>query len=166
MKLIAMMVLSILLLACQTEHSGLSDVDKEAIEASSKTWVATYNKNDWAALAELFTEDAVMMPPNSNSAIGRPAIAAWQAANENGFRIAFEIQEILGSADIAYVRGSSCVFIPLGNGQYGIDIGKFLEVRQKQANGQWLIKADAFNSDATVGSELSQSCPFSELPST
>jgi hypothetical protein len=55
-----------------------------------------------------------MMPPNSSSAIGRNEIAAWQTKNESGFRIAFDIQEIEGAGEIAYVRGRSCVFIPIG----------------------------------------------------
>jgi len=86
----------------------------------------------------------------------------WQAENESGFRIAFEIQEISGSNNLAYVRGRSCVFIPDGKGGYGIDVGKFMEIRKRQATDEWLIHADIFNSDAAVGSELPSVCPFSQ----
>jgi ketosteroid isomerase-like protein len=95
---------------------------------------------------------------------GRTAIAAWEAENENGFRIAFDIQEKEGSGDTAYVRGRSCVFIPDGDGGYGVDVGKFLELRKKQADGAWLIEADIFNSNAAQGSELLESCPIAPLP--
>lgn len=32
--------------------------------------------------------------------------------------------------------------------------------RKKQANGEWLIHADIFNSDGAVGSDLLPICPF------
>ncbi|GAC27312.1 YybH family protein [Brumicola pallidula] len=134
--------------------------ERSIIELSSQKWVDTYNSNDWHALAELFTPDATMMPPNSQLVQGREAIANWQAKNESGFRIAFDIRDIHLSGNIAYVRGRSCVFIPLGDGEYGVDVGKFLEVRKKQANGEWLIHADIFNSDGAVGSDLLPMCPF------
>jgi uncharacterized protein (TIGR02246 family) len=141
------------------------DNEHSKIALSSKKWVDTYNSNDWHALAKLFTQDATMMPPNSKLVKGREAIANWQAKNESGFRIAFDIQEIHVSGNIAYVRGSSCVFIPLGDGEHGVDVGKFLEVRKKQVNGEWLIHADIFNSDGVVGSDLLPSCPFLPLNS-
>ena len=150
--------------ACQSDSNGLSADDIKIIESSSKTWVKTYNQNDWKALALLFSNNATMMPPNSPEVRGHEAIAAWQSENESGFRIAFDIQEIDGNGQIAYVRGRSCVFIPDGNDGYLVDVGKFLEVRKKQSDDVWLIHADIFNSDSALGSELLKSCPFAAIP--
>ena len=146
--------------ACQTHVSGLSEADMTAIQAASDEWVKTYNENDWDALAELFTADATMMPPNGPAVVGRDAIAAWEAEYETGFQIAFDVQEIGGEGDFAYVRGRSCVFIPLETGDYGVDVGKYLEIRKKDENGDWLIVSDVFNSDAAMGSDLLEACPF------
>lgn len=150
--------------ACQSKVRGLSTTDISAIKASSKDWVETYNRNDWKKLATLFSPDATLMPPNSSEIVGREAIAAWEVENEDGFRIAFDLREIEGNGDLAYVRGKSCVFIPDGHGGYGVDVGKFLETRKKQADGAWLIVTDIFNSDAAIGSALGTSCPFASLP--
>ncbi|MEL7539769.1 MAG: DUF4440 domain-containing protein [Pseudomonadota bacterium] len=146
--------------ACQSCPDGLSEADVSAIQAASDEWVATYNENDWEALAKLFVADATMMPPNSPAVLGSDAIAAWEAEYETGFQIAFDVQEIEGYGDIAYVRGRSCVFIPLETGGYGVDIGKYLEIRKKDENGEWLIVTDIFNSDAAMGSDLLEACPF------
>lgn len=148
------------IVACNEQSNQLSERDRETIKASSDIWVQTYNQNDWQALASLFSVDATMMPPNSPAIIGREAIAAWEADNESGFRIAFDIQEIGGSQQIAYVRGRSCVFIPTDDGTFMVDLGKFLEIREKQPNGEWLIETDIFNSDTPLGSDLLESCPF------
>lgn len=163
-------VLTLFLLAavagCQSSLVTLSAKDQQIIEASSKKWVDAYNQNDWQALSALFSQDAIMMPPFSTAVHGREAIAAWEAENESGFRIALDIQNIDGSDVTAYVTGRSCLYVPVGEGEYGVDIGKFLEIRKKQQNGEWLIYTDIFNSDAALGSELLKTCPFAIIKNT
>lgn len=159
-KLIATLAMLMSVGACQSESGGLSETDISAIKAASHEWVTTYNKNDWDALAKLFSPDATLMPPNSPEVVGRYAISAWEAEYESGFQIAFDVQQIEGKGDLAYVRGRSCVFIPLETGGFGVDVGKFLEIRTKDANGDWLIVSDIFNSDAAIGSDLVEDCPF------
>lgn len=157
-------VLTLFLLAtiagCQSSLVSLSAKDRKVIEASSKKWVDIYNQNDWKGLSALFSQDAIMMPPYSEAVHGREAIERWEAENESGFRIALDIQNIDGSDVTAYVRGRSCLYIPISDGVYGVDVGKFLEIRKKQQNGEWLIHTDIFNSDGPLGSELLESCPF------
>ena len=157
-------LVALFLTACQSVPTDLSPKDRNAIERSSKKWVETYNQNDWEGLAALFTPDAIMMPPNGLAVHGRDAIAKWEKANETGFRIAFKLEAIEGRRGLAYVRGRSCVFIPDGAGGYGVDVGKFLEIRERRADGEWLIKADIFNSDLGVGVELLGACPFANVP--
>lgn len=158
-------VIAATLSACQSGSTGLTIDDRAAIEASSQVWVETYNRNDWQGLADLFTPDAIMMPPNGPAIRGPAAIAEWEQANETGFRIAFDLETIDGNADTASVSGRSCVFTPDGAGGYGVDVGKFLEVRKRQADGTWLIRTDIFNSDLSVGADLLDACPFDASPS-
>jgi len=145
---------AVFLVACQPAPMELSPDDHSAIELSSKHWVETYNQNDWQGLAALFTPDATMMPPNGLAVQGREAIAKWEGANEAGFRIAFKLEAIEGRGDFAYVRGRSCVFIPDGAGGYGVDVGKFVEVRKQQSRGEWLIEGDIFKCELGAGAEL------------
>lgn len=157
-------LLAVFLTACQSVPIDISPEDHSKIELSSKNWVETYNQNDWERLAALFTPDAIMMPPNGPEVQGREAIAKWERANETGFRIAFKLEAIEGRGNLAYVRGRSCVFIPDGTGGYDVDVGKFLEVRKQQSNGEWLIKADIFNSNLGTGANLLRTCPFANFP--
>ncbi|QYJ01354.1 DUF4440 domain-containing protein [Thalassovita mediterranea] len=158
----AALLAAVFLSGCQTLPPEISTIEHAEIEAASAAWVEAYNANDWEALAELFTEDAILMPPNDPAVVGREAIAAWEAENETGFRIVLDIENISGSGDTAYVRGRSCLFIPQADGSYGVDAGKFLEVRKLQENGDWLLDVDIFNSNAPAGSELLDACPFAE----
>lgn len=159
----AIAVLCLGVASCQTSPASLSEADVSAIRAASADWVATYNRNDWKGLAQLFAPDASIMPPNSPEVVGRDAIAAWEAEYEDGFRIAFDVQDIEGQGDVAYVKGRSCVFIPDDAGGYDVDLGKFIEIRKRDANGDWLIVSDAFNSDGQIGAPLLESCPFATL---
>lgn len=147
---------------CQTLPPELETDQRAMIEAASADWVAAYNANDWTALSQLFTADAILMPPNDPAVVGREAIAAWEAENEDGFRIALDIENISGSGDTAYVRGRSCVFVPTGEAEYGVDAGKFLEVRKLQENGDWLVDVDIFNSNAPAADDLLDACPFAD----
>ena len=164
LKIIFTAMLAATLTACEPAPTGFSAADRTAIEQASQNWVETYNRNDWQALAGLFAPDAIMMPPNGTPVRGRAAIAAWEQANEAGFRIAFDVQAVEGSGDVAFVRGRSCVFIPTEAGEYGVDVGKFLEVRRRQPSGAWLIEADIFNSNLAVGADLAAACPFAKYP--
>ena len=157
-------LVAVFLTACQSVPMELTPEDHSEIERSSKNWVETYNQNDWEGLAALFTPDAILMPPNGLAVHGRDAIAKWEQENETGFRIAFKLEAIEGRGGLAYVRGRSCVFIPDGAGGYGVDVGKFLEVRKQHSNGQWLIEADTFNSDLGAGADLLGTCPFANVP--
>lgn len=151
------------LVRLENGEAGPSDADiggaQDALQGAIANWVDIYNRNDWTLLAEQFTQDAVMMPPNSPAVVGRGAIAAWEAANEEGFRIALRPDEISLSGDRAIIRGRTCVFIPLADGRTSVDVGKFLEVRRRQTDGRWLISHDIFNSDLAAGSELADTCP-------
>ncbi|QPL40772.1 SgcJ/EcaC family oxidoreductase [Erythrobacter sp. A30-3] len=140
-------------------HTQPTVAEADQIRAAVANWVEIYNANDWTRLAAQFTEDAVMMPPNSPAVVGRSAIARWEAANEDGFRIALLPEEITVTGDRAFVRGRSCVFIPLDGAKTGVDVGKFLEVRHRQSDGRWLISHDVFNSDLPAGGDLADSCP-------
>ncbi|MFK8013206.1 MAG: DUF4440 domain-containing protein [Marinicellaceae bacterium] len=161
-KILPFLVFMPMTTVSSAEHEAQIKYETELHQATSK-WVETYNRNDWNALAQQFSEDAVMMPPNSLAVIGREAIAAWETANETGFRIALKPDDIRFSGKLAIIHGRSCVFIPMsedGNKDaIGVDVGKYMEVRQRSDNGKWLILKDIFNSDLPVGSPLASKCP-------
>ncbi|WP_416879438.1 YybH family protein [Litorimonas sp.] len=159
-KLAVCASLSLSIMAC-TAASDIDINDEANLRAATAHWVETYNRNDWAALANQFTEDGVMMPPNSPAIAGRDAIAEWEAANETGFRIALKADDITLLGDVAIIRGRSCVFIPLNSEETGVDIGKYVEVRERTPTGEWLISQDIFNSDLAAGEPLATECPAS-----
>ena len=122
--------------------------DVAAIRATDERFAELIIRRDFDALVELYTENAVFMPPHQPAVRGRAALRAWMSAFPNVSRFAFDVDEIDGRADLAYVRGRySMTLQPDGAPEPISDVGKFIEIRRKQADGSWLLAADIFNSD-------------------
>ncbi len=53
--------------------------DLEGLKAMQDVWQSAFDARDWAAVAAIYAEDGELMPPNSNTMIGRAAIEAFWA---------------------------------------------------------------------------------------
>jgi len=147
------MILPLVFLLCfafscqQTEVSALSDEDMAAIKATAETFSLAVSSEDFTALAELFTEEAVLMPPNLPRIQGKEAVQAWFEANPPTTEI-LTIEEIVGCGDLAFVCGTYSQTIALEGVPSPVhNIGKYIEIRRKQEDGSWLIARAIFNSD-------------------
>jgi len=130
------------------EVAALSDEDVAANEAITDAYIQAVRTEDWMAVAALYTEDAVLMPPNTPMIQGREAIQAWNEASPPITEFNLTIVEIDGRGDLAFVRGTYSMTIALEDAPGPIqDTGKYIEIRRKQEDGSWLIAVDMFNSD-------------------
>lgn len=126
---------------------SLSDGDIQNIRDLSDQFAKNIVARDYEGLANLYTEDAVFMPPGP-AATGRSAIRKWMEAFPPASKFELQIDDIDGQGDLAYVRGHfHMVMNPEGAPEPVEDHGKYVEVRRKQANGSWLMSVDTFNSN-------------------
>ncbi len=145
--LILLAVASLLFGCSGASPPAFSDADRDAIRAASSAWLQAYQANDWAAVAAMYTEDAVLMPPNQREIGGRDDIRTWFEENESGNSIELEYVEIEGCGDVAYVRGKYRMTIPVEGGEPIVDVGKLLDIRRRSADGSWLVARGMFSSD-------------------
>src|SRR3954471_20822375 len=99
------------------------DAQEQAIAAVLARYAEAANSSDAAAVAGLYTDDAVLRSENSPPAVGKAAVHAAYAAMAGAIKldIAFEIAEIrLLAPDWAFLRSTSTGSIRLL--QPGIDI--------------------------------------------
>ena len=144
--------LILVLAACRVAPPALTDGDKTAIRAALDTFVANVRARRDSANALLYTEHGAFMPPNTGIVEGRAAIRAWIAAFPPTTDFSLTPIEIDGRGDLAYVRGTySFKLVGPDGHQVGEDHGKFVEIRRKQPDGEWLIAVDIFNSDVPTG---------------
>jgi uncharacterized protein (TIGR02246 family) len=126
----------------------LSSDEIAAIESLQQRWVAALRRRDFDALAALYTEDAVLMPPHEPAVHGRTAARTWLSAFPPVTDFAIGVDRVEGRADLAYVRGTYTMALqPDGAPAPVSSRGKYIEIRRRQPNGEWLLEADMFSPD-------------------
>jgi ketosteroid isomerase-like protein len=128
-----------------------ADVTAEvkALHAADQTWVKAYNAGDADTAANLYDENAILMPPGAPSAHGRAAIRTFLASDmassaKAGVTFSLGAKPDGGvSDDMGWASGTYAVTDKSGK---VIDTGKYLSV-SKKVSGKWLYVRDTYNSD-------------------
>lgn len=128
----------------KAEHARLSEEARPAIEARAVEWAEAVNAGDFAAVAALYAEDAIVLPPGSDAVEGRAAIQEMMAAGFGGIE---GLQVELETTEVYAVHGAA---VEIGtysmNGADGhIDHGKYM-VAWTETDDGWLIARDIWNS--------------------
>lgn len=149
---ITVLVAALAFTACQPAGpAGLSEADRAAIAEVSKTFLDAARASDWQTVAGTYTENAILMPPNAPIVEGRANIQTFFEGFPPLTDFNLENVEVEGSGDFAYVRGTYSMTITLPGMDPMPDTGKYIEIRQKQADGSWLLHRDIFSSDLEAG---------------
>lgn len=127
--------------------------DEQAIRGQVMRWLELVRAKDAAGIAQMYTEDGAVMPPNAPIGRGRAAIQqTWAAMMRTpGFELTFTPEQIVvsGSRDMALDRGTYRLTAgPAGSQQR--DTGKYVVV-WRNVGGTWRAAADIFNSDLPAG---------------
>lgn len=124
----------------QTE---LTELDKQYIADLTNDVQDGWNRGDRESYVNRFSKDALYMPPNMETVVGKDDIRNFV----NSFpqiKLHYEVAEIMGSASYAYVRGA---FEVTDSTDALVDKGKFLSVWKKFPDEKWLLTHDIFSSD-------------------
>ena len=122
---------------------------EQVIEDGTKAFVEAFNRGDAVAIADFYTEDAKLLPPNMEMVSGKQAIQAfWESAWQMGVRsLNLETVEVGFDGDLAYERGVSTVNIQPEGAQATTVRGKYLVILKRQTDGSWKLAVDIWNSD-------------------
>jgi len=127
---------------------ALSSADVAAIRTVSDRFTKLLIGRDFEGLVQLYTSDAVVMPPHHPALRGSTAFAQWISNFPRVIAMTLAVEDVDGRADLAYVRGTYTMTLqPEGAPAPVEDKGKYLEIRRRQADGSWPIAVDTFNSD-------------------
>lgn len=116
------------------------------IRTATARFQDAFNRNDWNSVASYYTDDAVMLLPNTDAQKGRAAIRAGltsMAGMSPNLHIMPE--RIVQSGDLAYETGTYTMAMTPSGGTTMNDRGKYLTVWRRQTNGDWKIVADMIN---------------------
>ena len=119
--------------------------DKAGFQRLAEQWTEAFNKGDLAMVERMYTEDAVLLPPEAEMVRGKDAIMAyWRKAAEQMGDLKVAITDVrpLG-AETAHLVFTS-TFKPKGAQQPQEVPGKGATLVQKAGN-DWRIVTHAWN---------------------
>jgi uncharacterized protein (TIGR02246 family) len=146
---LTLIALALALTACS---KAPTPADPSELTARSDAWEAALNAPDIDALAELYTADARLMPPDGAMAEGRDAArAAFGSMIDAGLAGKTDILEARISGDIGYIVGTYAI----SAGDETVDTGKYTEIWRRGTDGLWRIASDIWNSDGPIQPAMS-----------
>ncbi len=132
-------------------HSALSSSEKE-IARQANAFSAAFINGDADAIAELYTQDAVIFPTSSEMIVGRDKIREYWKWKPNSKIIMHKVTptgiEVIG--DVATDYGYYTVSGEHEGSPWGPKRGKYLIVWKRENDGKWRMQLDMWNSAPTV----------------
>ena len=141
----AIILLSALLICISCEPAQEDNAAiRSAISAADEKFMGAFNQSDAASLASFYTENAQLLPSNSDFVTGKQAIQDfWQGAMDMGIKSAkLEIVEVEGMGGTAYEVGKYTLY---AEDDKMLDSGKYVVIWKKQEDGQWKLHRDIWN---------------------
>jgi uncharacterized protein (TIGR02246 family) len=137
-----LLAVGLALLAGCGRGSGPGEVgSRQAIEAAVQRYVDASNQGDADALASLYADDAVLLPPDHEPVRGRAAIGDfWRQGTDEGLEVTTLRVEVDG--DLGYLVGR--YHLPATD-EEPADSGKYVMCLKRQLDGAWKLTADIWN---------------------
>lgn len=129
----------------------VATADEQVIRKLDQEWSAAAQGKDLAKTVSYYAVDGSVLPFNAPIATGKEQIQkVWASLMAlPGFSLTFAPTkiEVAKGGDLAYDVGTFELKVNDANGQPTTSIGKYVVVWKKQADKQWKVMADIFNTD-------------------
>jgi ketosteroid isomerase-like protein len=125
--------------------------DLAQITGFNERYLRSINEEDIATLSELTTDGHVTLAPNREPIVGKSANDALNgdAFKRYDFSESWTPVETVIDGDLAFQRGTfTTIATPKSEGNRIEVGGSFMRIYQRQANGEWRMTRDMFNSSA------------------
>ena len=116
---------------------------RQAVEAGNRAFIAAFLRGDASAVANLYTEDAQVIPPGAPVAKGRAEIKEfWQSSIAAGFKdLTLETTKVESDGSLAYETG----VVRLVSKEGTTTAARYIVV-WKRIDDAWLLHRDIWNS--------------------
>ncbi|PAQ04539.1 YybH family protein [Mesorhizobium temperatum] len=120
---------------------------REDIEAALTKFTDAFNSGNAAAVAQIYTEDAALLPPDGKRVDGRKGVEEfWQGAIKGGMKnFTLKALEVEESENLAYEVGAFTLDVPSKDGALSTVAGKYIDVWKKGDDGTWRLHRDIWN---------------------
>ncbi|HET7903047.1 MAG TPA: SgcJ/EcaC family oxidoreductase [Candidatus Eisenbacteria bacterium] len=137
---------SVLLGSCSRPPADDASAARAGIVAADRDFMTAFTARDAAAMSLVYTEDALLLPPNADPVQGREAIAKfWESMLLLPVKeLRLELIDVHGTGDMVTSEGR---YTLLDDKDHPVEVGKYLVVWRKTAQG-WRMYRDLWNADA------------------
>jgi ketosteroid isomerase-like protein len=132
--------------------------DLAQITAFNERYLQSINEEDIRTLSSLTTDGHIMLPPNSEPIVGKSANDAMNggAFERYDFSETWTPVETVIDGNLAFQRGTfTTIATPKAEGERIEVSGSFMRIYQRQANGEWRMTRDMFNSSTPLTRSIS-----------
>ena len=132
-----------------------SPTDNPLAPPSAEGFMTAFNDRDATGLANLYTEDAMLLPPDAVRLDGRQAIEQfWQGAIDAGVSsMVLETVEVEVTGDTAYEVGILSLDVPGENGELNSVSGKYIVIWKYGEDGEWRLHRDIWNVNPAISEQ-------------
>lgn len=132
-----------LVLGCQAPARRFTAADEKAVRDMADITVGAFKSANFGPWLDLWTDDAILQPPNGPTVAGREGRLAWSKAFPALDDLRFDSVHVTGDGNLAY--GTTTYMLkPKG---LPADSGKQLFIARRQNDGNWKLVAGSFSSD-------------------
>jgi uncharacterized protein (TIGR02246 family) len=121
------------------------------ILARTRRFSEAFAAGDAAGVAALYTEDAVLLPPDAPTIVGRAGIEEfWGGLMKVGVQgVDLETVRLDGSADVLHEIGRATITVRPADGEMITQLAKYVVVWERNPAGEWAMAVDIWNGETT-----------------
>ena len=143
---------------------ALATFDRQEVHRFAQAFEELFYRGDAATMTSFYTQDAMIMAPDSEAVRGRHAIqefwqAACEAAQRTGMKRAINVRHVERSGDLGYAVSTVTLEIPAADAQPATTTFNNVTVWKTGADRRWRIAVDSGNRTAALPAPPPRSGP-------
>lgn len=122
------------------------------IEETNARFGAAASRGDMAAVAELYTDDAVLLPPNAEMVRGKQAIKSFFDGLVQAMgmpQLSLQTKEVEEIGDTACEIGQYTLKFQPSGGEPVTDVGKYVVIWKRDGDA-WKLAVDIWNTNSPL----------------
>ena len=151
-NIFSIIFINLFIISCESKSTFDINKARVHIDKQNKKYMEFYNNGDASGVAELHTDDALVMPPNTDMVKGKSLIkkAISYEISAGATDLVFTSLNMYGNKEFVTEVGRYSLNVKNEGEIVMSDSGKYVVLWEQVSKNNWLMKADIWNSDLPI----------------
>ena len=151
-NIFSIIFINLFIISCGSKSTFDMNKARVNIDKQNKKYMKFYNNGDASGIAELHSEDALVMPPNIDMVKGKISIkkVISDGISSGATDLAFTTINMYGNEEFVTEVGRYSLNVKNEGEILMSDLGKYIVLWEQVSKNNWLMKADIWNSDLPI----------------